>query len=108
MRVLNERDGWCQVAIGTDGRLTGWMLKKYLVTGEKMDQVTPCFSQQILREDEAETKTPIYTDLTLTKQYCTHSSWHLMGVVDDRLYVIVTDEGETGYAPMEWFFDGNG
>lgn len=108
VRVLGERDGWCQVAIGTDGRLTGWMLKKYLVTGLKMDQVTPCFSQQILREDEAETKTPIYTDLTLTEQYCTHSSWHLMGVVNDRLYVIVTDEGETGYAPMEWFFDGNG
>lgn len=108
VRVLNERDGWCQVEIGTDGRLTGWMLKKYLVTGEKMDQVTPCFSQQILREDEAETKTPIYTDPTLTEQYCTHSSWHLMGVVNDRLYVIVTDEGETGYAPMEWFFDGNG
>lgn len=108
VQVLGERDGWCQVAIGTDGRLTGWMLKKYLVTGLKMDQVTPCFSQQILREDEAETKTPIYTDLTLTEQYCTHSSWHLMGVVNDRLYVIVTDEGETGYAPMEWFFDGNG
>lgn len=108
VRVLNERDGWCQVVIGTDGRLTGWMLKKYLVTGEKMDQVTPCFSQQILREDEAETKTPIYTDLTLTEQYCTHSGWHLMGVVNDRLYVVVTDEGETGYAPMEWFFDGNG
>jgi len=108
VRVLGERDGWCQVEIGTDGRLTGWMLKKYLVTGEKMDQVTPCFSQQILREDEAETKTPIYTDLTLTEQYCTHSSWHLMGVVNDRLYVVVTDEGETGYAPMEWFFDGNG
>lgn len=108
VRVLGERNGWCQVEIGTDGRLTGWMLKKYLVTGEKMDQVTPCFSQQILREDEAETKTPIYTDLTLTEQYCTHSGWHLMGVVNDRLYVVVTDEGETGYAPMEWFFDGNG
>ena len=108
VQVLGERDGWCQVVIGTDGRLTGWMLKKYLVTGEKMDQVTPCFSQQILREDEAETKTPIYTDLTLTEQYCTHSSWHLMGVVNDWLYVVVTDEGETGYAPMEWFFDGNG
>lgn len=108
VRVLNERDGWCQVEIGTDGRLIGWMMKKYLVTGAKMDQVTPRFSQQILREDEAETKTPIYTDLTLTEQYCTHSSWHLMGVVNDWLYVVVTDEGETGYAPMEWFFDGNG
>ena len=94
--------------IGTDGRLTGWMLKKYLVSGSKMDRVTPCFSQQILLEDELETETPIYTDLTLKERYCTHSNWHLMGVVDDRLYVIVTDEGETGYAPMEWFFDGNG
>ena len=108
VRVLNERDGWCQVEIGTDGRLTGWMLKKYLVTGAKMDQVTPCFSQQTLRDDKAETETPIYTDLSLKERYCTHSNWELMGVVDDRLYVVVTDEGETGYAPMEWFFDGNG
>ncbi len=108
VQVLGERDGWCQVEIGTDGRLTGWMLKKYLVSGPKMDRVTPCFSQQILLEDELETETPIYTDLTLKERYCTHSNWHLMGVVDDRLYVIVTDEGETGYAPMEWFFDGNG
>ena len=108
VRVLGERDGWCQVEIGTDGRLTGWMLKKYLVTGAKMDQVTPCFSQQTLRDDKAETETPIYTDLSLKERYCTHSGWELMGVVNDRLYVIVTDEGETGYAPMEWFFDGNG
>lgn len=108
VRVLNERDGWCQVEIGTDGRLTGWMLKKYLVTGAKMDQVTPCFSQQTLRDDKAETETPIYTDLSLKERYCTHSGWALMGVADDRLYVVVTDEGETGYAPMEWFFDGNG
>lgn len=108
VRVLGERDGWCQVEIGTDGRLIGWMMKKYLVTGAKMDQVTPRFSQQILREDEAETETPIYTDLSLKERYCTHSGWALMGVADDRLYVVVTDEGETGYAPMEWFFDGNG
>lgn len=108
VQVLGERDGWCQVEIGTDGRLTGWMLKKYLVTGAKMDQVTPCFSQQTLRDDKAETETPIYTDLSLKERYCTHSGWALMGVADDRLYVVVTDEGETGYAPMEWFFDGNG
>lgn len=108
VQVLGERDGWCQVVIGTDGRLTGWMLKKYLVTGLKMDQVTPCFSQQTLRDDKAETETPIYTDLSLKERYCTHSGWELMGVADDRLYVVVTDEGETGYAPMEWFFDGNG
>lgn len=108
VRVLDERDGWCQVEIGTDGRLIGWMMKKYLVTGSRMDQVTPRFSQQTLRGDKAETKTHIYTDLSLKVRYCTHSGWTLMGVVDDRLYVIVTDEGETGYAPMEWFFDGNG
>lgn len=108
VRVLDERDGWCQVEIGTDGRLIGWMMKKYLVTGAKMDQVTPCFSQQTLRDDKAETETPIYTDLSLKERYCTHSGWELMGVADDRLYVVVTDEGETGYAPMEWFFDGNG
>lgn len=108
VRALDERNGWCQVEIGADGRLTGWMLKKYLVSGLKMDQVTPCFSQQTLLEDEAETQRPIYTDLTLKERYCTHSNWHLMGVADNRLYVIVTDEGETGYAPMEWFFDGNG
>ena len=108
VRVLGERDGWCQVEIGTDGRLTGWMMKKYLAFGSKMNSVTPCFSQQILREDVPQENMPLYTDLTLKETYCTHSAWTLMGVVDGRLYVIVTDEGETGYAPMEWFFDGNG
>lgn len=108
VRVLDERDGWCQVEIGTDGRLIGWMMKKYLAFGSKMNSVTPCFSQQILREDVPQENMPLYTDLTLKETYCTHSAWTLMGVVDGRLYVIVTDEGETGYAPMEWFFDGNG
>lgn len=108
VRVLDERDGWCQVEIGTDGRLIGWMMKKYLAFGSKMNSVTPCFSQQILREDVPQEDMPLYTDLTLKETYCTHSAWTLMGVVDGRLYVIVTDEGETGYAPMEWFFDGNG
>ena len=108
VRVLDERDGWCQVEIGTDRRLIGWMMKKYLAFGSKMNSVTPCFSQQILREDVPQEDMPLYTDLTLKETYCTHSAWTLMGVADDRLYVIVTDEGETGYAPMEWFFDGNG
>ena len=85
------------------------MLKKYLVTGAKMDQVTPCFSQQTLRDDEGGNRNAhLYRPKPDRSSYCTHSGWELMGVADDRLYVVVTDEGETGYAPMEWFFDGNG
>ena len=32
----------------------------------------------------------------------------IAGVVDDELYVILTNRGETGYMPQEWFWEGNG
>lgn len=58
VQVLGERDGWCQVAIGTDGRLTGWMLKKYLVTGEKWIRSRPAFPSRFCGKTKRRPKRP--------------------------------------------------
>lgn len=35
-------------------------------------------------------------------------AFDVVGVVEDRLYILLTDDGETGYVPQAWLFDGNG
>ena len=32
----------------------------------------------------------------------------IAGVVGDEWYVLLTDKGFTGYAPQDWFWEGNG
>ena len=34
--------------------------------------------------------------------------YHVAGVVEDELYILLTDLGQTGYAPQEWLYEGNG
>ena len=36
------------------------------------------------------------------------NGYWLVGVVEDELYIILTETGETGYAPQDWFWEGNG
>lgn len=36
------------------------------------------------------------------------NGYWLVCVVDDELYVILEKTGETGYAPQDWFWEGNG
>lgn len=36
------------------------------------------------------------------------NGYWLVGVVGDELYVILTETGRTGYAPQDWFWEGNG
>ena len=106
VRVLEEQDGWCRVEIGTDGHLTGWMMKKYLAFGAAMDDVACAFPQLVTKE--ACEGVPLY--LTADGQGLTTPAgeWWIAGVVEDDLYVILTDLGETGYAPQSWFTGGNG
>ncbi len=35
-------------------------------------------------------------------------AFDVVGVVEDRLYILLTDDDETGYVPQAWLFDGNG
>ncbi|MGN0778450.1 MAG: SH3 domain-containing protein [Aristaeellaceae bacterium] len=106
VHILEERGSWCRVEIGTDGHLQGWMMKKYLATGEDMDGVQ-CVFPQAVRIEEVEGM-PLY--LTAAGEGLTYltGEWWIVGVVENDLYVILTDLGEAGYAPQSWFTDGNG
>ena len=106
VRVLEEKEGWCRVEIGTDGHLTGWMMKQYLTFGEAMDSVACAFPQLFLKE-ECEGM-PLYLTAGCEGQTTPVGEWWIAGVADNGLYVILTDLGETGYAPQSWFTPGNG
>lgn len=106
VRVIKEQNGWCQVEIGTDGRLVGWMMKKHLAFGDQMDAVSCAFPQLTLRE-EYEDKS-MYANMAMEKEVSVNGPLWITGVAGENLYVIVTEYGQTAYAPMEWFWEGNG
>ena len=107
VRVLETKKDWCRVKIGANGP-EGWMMKKYLVFGEKMDSVEPAFPFLDLREEYMETaegwtEPEKKNSCGLLKDH----TWHIMGVFEN-LYILIDDEGECAYAPMAWFWEGNG
>ena len=108
VRVLEEKDGWCRVEIGTDGHLTGWMMKQYLTFGETMDSVACAFPQLSVREEYE--GWPVYLTADMDENLMTevNGDMWVAGVADNDLYVILTDLGETGYAHQDRFTPGNG
>ena len=34
-------------------------------------------------------------------------TWHIMGVFEDQ-YILFDDNGNCAYAPVDWFWEGNG
>lgn len=105
---VHETEGdWCRVSIGLDGHLEGWMMKEYLAFGEQMQDVDCVFPQLGLKEEHQ--NAPAYADQDMDGNgYHLNGTIWITGVVDDELYVILTNRGETGYMPQEWFWAGNG
>lgn len=107
VQVLEEHDEWCRVQIGTDGRLTGWMMKKYLVFGTAMDDVACAFPQQVLREKYDGQL--LYASQAMEEQtVLLEGEMWVVGIAEGNLYVLLTQDGGTAYAPIHWFFEGNG
>lgn len=106
VQVLRQRGDWCEVTVGLDGCLTGWMMRQYLVFGEAMDEVKCAFPQVSLRE-EYEGR-PLYTSQEMTGEHALSGEYWVVGVVGDELYILLTANGGTGYAPQSWLWEGNG
>ena len=51
---------------------------------------------------------PLYETMELKNHHTASGEYWIVGVVEDDLYIIVTTNGDSGYAPQEWFWDGNG
>lgn len=107
VQVHETKGDWCRVSIGLDGHLEGWMMKEYLAFGEQMQDVDCVFPQLGLKEEYQ--NAPAYADQDMDGNgYHLNGTIWIAGVVDDELYVILTNRGETGYMPQEWFWAGNG
>lgn len=107
VQVHETKGDWCRVSIGLDGHLEGWMMKEYLAFGEQMQDVDCVFPQLGLKEEHQ--NAPAYADQDMDGNgYHLNGTIWIAGVVDDELFVILTNRGETGYMPQEWFWAGNG
>lgn len=107
VQVHEIKGDWCRVSIGLNGHLEGWMMKEYLAFGEQMQDVDCVFPQLGLKEEHQ--NAPAYADQDMDGNgYHLNGTIWIAGVVDDELYVILTNRGETGYMPQEWFWAGNG
>lgn len=95
VQVLKKQGDWYQVRIGQSA-LTGWMMKKYLAEGERMDAVRPAFPDLVPRD--AYYNHPDLPD----------SGYDLIGVYQEKQYILLSRDGEISLAPMDWFFPGNG
>lgn len=105
--VIEELGEWCYVCIGLDGRLEGYMMTKYLTFGKQMDSVACVYPDKTLKDGHAYAHMFADAQMRRKAEQIGRAYW-LVGVVEDELYVILTETGQTGYAPQEWFFDGNG
>lgn len=103
VRVLNEAEQWCEVAVGTDGRLLGWVPSEQLAFGDDMDRVKSAFPQKILREEYR--GRPLYASQSTSLPE--EGAW-LVGTAGDGWYILLTRMGETFFAPQAWFEEGHG
>ncbi len=106
LRALGQRGEWTKVSIGLDG-LSGWMTTRYLAFGDGMDRVKPAFPSKIYLE-ELEKQQPAYPARKPEDEKSLEGAIHVVGVVDDELYILLTSLGHIGYVPQEWMWDGNG
>jgi hypothetical protein len=51
---------------------------------------------------------PMYASPAKEGQAVLDGEMWVAGIAGEDLYVILTPEGSTTYAPVEWFFEGNG
>jgi hypothetical protein len=110
--VLEKKGDWCRVRIGLDGHLKGWMLSQYLAEGPAMDQVVPAPSANALKgksiQEEYQNR-PLFTSPAMKESdgVLINPFFEIVGVVEEELYILLDTEGNTGYLPQSWFWDGN-
>ncbi len=107
---VHEIDGeWSKVSIGSDGLLTGYMMTKYLAFGDEMNSVACAFPQLFIQE-HLDYPLPLVpysgggtTGVTISRD----SSIYIIGIHESN-YIILTEDGDTGYLLEHLFYPGNG
>lgn len=106
VRVLKEAEQWCEIAVGMDDRLSGWVPREQLAFGHDMDQIKSAFPQKILREEYR--GCPLYASLDMQSTHLLKEGAWLVGTAGDGLYILLTSIGDTFFAPQAWFEEGHG
>lgn len=108
IRVLARRGDWAKVDLfGTEG----WMLAKYLVFGDGMNEVKRAMPQLsgITGELRPLYQKPQEQAMELQRMGLQHSRYLILGVVGDAWYhVWFPTENIAGYMKQAWFWEGNG
>lgn len=109
LEVLETNGDWSHVKIGG---LEGWMMSRYLTTGETMDTVKRAFPTLFTRGDNEEY--PLYASpdegsaVPAEKKIDGSHIDCIIGVHGDEWYIVYTSEGTVRYMKQEWFWAGNG
>ena len=72
-----------------------------------MDQVIPAFPEKMYLV-EYEKQQPAYSSRNLEIKENLGEIFHTIGVIKNKLYVLLTELGHIRYVPQEWMWDGNG
>ena len=104
VRVFSIEGEWAKVAVGT---LTGYMMTKYLAFGEAMDEVQCAFPQEFIREEIDSLPLQPWKEGKTVGHITRDTSFYIVGVDEER-YVLLTEDGWTGYVPQSEFYPGNG
>lgn len=115
VKVIGSKGEWSQVTIGKDG-LTGWMMTEYLAFGEAADKVACAFPNNVATLESDDLSLPIrfaraVPDLKAPETFNVGRdgfSEFLIGVVEDKWYILMTTDGQVGYVLQSWYGEGNG
>lgn len=109
VQVLEQKGDWSRVRIGLDGHLEGWMMTRYLAFDSAMDDVvTAAPNNKTVREEYADRPMFASASMKETASVLMGTYYWIIGVVEDELYILLDADGNTGYLPQSWFWEGNG
>ena len=95
VQVLERAGEWTRVRIGMEKPLEGWMMTKYLKFGGG-DRSVQCAFEALWPRDES---APMYSRPKDTAEsYAVWSGGYVIGVYGDDWVIVMTWDGEAGYA----------
>ena len=103
--LVQRMDGeWALVNIGS---ISGYMMTKYLAFGEEMDSVACAFPQEFIAEEYESLQLQPWKQGKTVGHIDRETEFYIVGVEEER-YIILTEDGTTGYVKQSRFYPGNG
>ncbi len=112
VQILEDLGQWVRVSIG---EREGYLKAAFLVKGEAMLNISSKTFEKCIIEGKMEEGVALHALPSINSPVLGHLSdsdlfyWvRILGIADDEWYHILQDDGQSGYAQMKYFWDGNG